>query len=154
MCKVLGIDLQTEDMIAKSFESYEIDELDNLISAGEKIQDSAKEAVGYINKYPELFKYVRKLNGLPKSFGLHACGKVIATRPLDEFLPSCYDGNGIRFLQGDMHDVEDVGLVKVDILGLRTLDQEYDTMEMTGKDGEYINPKAQGFFRSESSFNL
>lgn len=145
MCKVLGIDLQTEDMIAKSFESYEIDEIDNLISAGEKIPDSAKEAVAYINKYPELFKYVRKLNGLPKSFGLHACGKVIATRPLDEFLPSCYDGNGIRFLQGDMHDVEDVGLVKVDILGLRTLDQEYDTMEMTGKDGEYINPKTQDF---------
>lgn len=145
MCKVFNIDLATEGLISKSFESYEIDELDNLIEAGERMPESAKQAVEYINIYPELFKYVRKLTGLPKSFGLHPCGRVIATRPLDEYLPSCYDDNGIRYLQGDMHDVEDVGLVKVDILGLRTLDQEYETLEMSNQDKEYINPKTQDY---------
>lgn len=145
MCKVLDIDLKTEDEIAKAFELYEINEIDTLVAAGEKIPDSAKLAIQYINQYQVLFDYVRKLNGLPKSFGLHACGKVISTRPLDEFLPSCYDTDGVRYLQGDMHDVEDVGLVKIDVLGLRTLDQEYDTLEMSGNDIEYINPKNQNY---------
>lgn len=91
--------------------------------------------------YPELFEYVRKLNGLPKSFGLHACGKIISTRELDYFLPSCYDDDGVRFLQGDMHAVEDVGLVKIDLLGLRTLDQEYDTLEMSHQDMAFLDPR-------------
>ena len=141
MCRVLDIDLQCADEIAKSFEQYEIDEIDNMISGEIPTTGSASDAISFVRMYPVLFDYVRKLNGLPKSFGLHACGKVISTRELDEFLPSCYDDEGIRYLQGDMHDVEDVGLVKIDVLGLRTLDQEYDTLEMSGQTEEFINPK-------------
>lgn len=141
MCRVLDIDLLRADEIAKSFEQYEIEEIDNMISGEIPTTISASEAVSFVKIYPDLFDYVRKLNGLPKAFGLHACGKVISTRDLDEFLPSCYDDDGIRYLQGDMHDVEDVGLVKIDVLGLRTLDQEYDTLEMSGQTEEFISPK-------------
>ena len=141
MCKVLDIDLENADKIAKSFENYEISEIDMMISGEIDITNNAKEAISYVQKYEELFDFVRKLNGLPKSFGLHACGKVISTRELDYFLPSCYDADGVRYLQGDMHDVEDVGLVKIDVLGLRTLDQEYDTLEMSKENREFINPK-------------
>ena len=141
MCKVLDIDLETADRIAKSFENYEIGEIDLMISGEIDSTANAEEAISYVKKYDELFDYVRKLNGLPKSFGLHACGKVISTRELDYFLPSCYDADGVRYLQGDMHDVEDVGLVKIDVLGLRTLDQEYDTLEMSDEDKDFINPK-------------
>lgn len=141
LCKVLEIDLSTADMIAKSFENFEIDEIDQMITGAIPISGSAKQAIKFTKEYPELFEYVRKLNGLPKSFGLHACGKIISTRELDYFLPSCYDDNGVRFLQGDMHAVEDVGLVKIDLLGLRTLDQEYDTLEMTGQDMSFLDPR-------------
>lgn len=141
MCKVLDIPLETADKIAKSFGEYEIDEIVNMINGTIPIENSAKTAIGYVKSYPELFEYVQKLNGLPKSFGLHACGKIISVRDLDEFLPSCYDKSGIRFLQGDMHDVEDVGLVKVDVLGLRTLDAVYDTLEMSGESKEFLNTK-------------
>ena len=58
-------------------------------------------------------------------------------------MPSRYDTDGVRYLQGDMHDVEDVGLVKVDLLALRTLDHEYEALEMAGEEPEYIDPKAQ-----------
>lgn len=140
-CKVLDIDIETADRIAKAFSSYELDDIDAMISGVVKPIASANDAIYFVNNYPELFDYVRKLNGLPKSFGLHACGKVISTKELDYYLPSCYDADGIRYLQGDMHDVEDVGLVKIDVLGLRTLDQEYDTLEMTEESEEFINPK-------------
>ena len=141
MCKVLDISLSEADEIAKSFENYEIEEIDAMISGDIDKTPSAQAAISHVKKYTELFDYVRKLNGLPKSFGLHACGKIISTRELDYYLPSCYDANGIRFLQGDMHDVEDMGLVKIDVLGLRTLDQEYDTLEMSGESPEFLNPK-------------
>lgn len=72
---------------------------------------------------------------------VHNCGKIVATRDLDYYLPSCYDSNGIRYLQGDMHDVEDMGLVKIDVLGLRTLDAEYDTLEQSGEGPEFLDPK-------------
>lgn len=141
MARVLEIPLAEADVIAKSFENYEIDEIDNMINGSIDTPSNAKETILLVKKYDELFDYVRKLNGLPKSFGLHACGKIISTRELDYFLPSCYDKDGIRFLQGDMHDVEDMGLVKIDVLGLRTLDQEYDTYEMSSENYEFINPK-------------
>lgn len=141
MCKVLNIELQEADIIAKSFSEYEIEEIDMMISGDIPTPKSAEEAIRNTNKYKELFDYVRKLNGLPKSFGLHSCGKIISTSELDYFLPSCYDKTGIRFLQGDMHDVEDVGLVKVDVLGLRTVDQEYDTLELSNESIEFIDSK-------------
>ena len=144
MCKVLDISLEDADKIAKSFEEYELDEILSMINGDIPKEVSAQGAIENVQKYPKLFDYVKKLNGLPKSFGLHACGKIISTRDLDDFLPSCYDSNGIRYLQGDMHDVEDVGLVKVDVLGLRTLDQEYDTLEMSGETEDFIDP-AQNF---------
>ena len=141
MCKVLEIGLDEADRIAKSFENYEIDEIDHMIAKELPMPESAKNAIENVERYPELFEYVRKLNGLPKSFGLHACGKIVATRELDYYLPSCYDSNGIRYLQGDMHDVEGMGLVKIDVLGLRTLDAEFDTLEQSGEDAQFLNPK-------------
>lgn len=141
LCKVFGIELDEADRIAKSFESWEIDEIDRMIFGELETVEGAREAMAYVAACPELFDYVRHLSGLPKSFGLHACGKVVATRELDYYLPSCYDANGIRYLQGDMHDVEDVGLVKIDVLGLRTLDAEYDTLEQSGEDRAFLSPK-------------
>src|SRR5699024_2260871 len=141
MCKVLDIDLHTADEIARSFEDFEIDEIDAMIVGEIDEVPSAKPAIDNVKRYTELFDFVRKLNGLPKSFGLHACGKIIANNEFDYYLPSSYDADGIRFLQGDMHSVEDVGLVKIDVLGLRTLDQEYDTLEMSGESVEFITPK-------------
>ena len=141
MCKVLDIDLSTADIIAKAFENYEISEIDNMLDGDIDREASAETAIEMVCRYPELFEYVRKLCGLPKSFGLHACGKIVATQDLDYYLPSCYDEDGIRYLQGDKHSIEDVGLVKIDVLGLRTIDQEYDTLEQSKESVDFINPK-------------
>lgn len=152
MCKVLDINLETADKIAKAFEDFELDDIDNMINGNIDIMKTAEKAIEYVELYPELFEYVRKLNGLPKSFGLHACGKIISTRELDYYLPSCYDKNGIRFLQGDMHDVEDVGLVKIDLLGLRTLDHEYDSLNLANESIDFISPKQD--FTNEKVLNI
>ncbi len=62
------------------------------------------------------------LEGLSRNAGKHAGGIVIAPQPLTEFMPLyCEQGSDTAVTQFDMSDVEAVGLLKFDFLGLRTL---------------------------------
>ena len=62
------------------------------------------------------------LEGLARNAGKHAGGIVIAPQPLVEYMPLyCEQGGGTTVTQFDMSDVEAVGLLKFDFLGLRTL---------------------------------
>jgi DNA polymerase-3 subunit alpha len=64
----------------------------------------------------------RKLEGITRNAGRHAGGVVIAPDPLTSFMPLyCEQGSEITSTQFDMGDVEAIGLVKFDFLGLRTL---------------------------------
>ena len=94
----------------------------------------------YKNLYPELFEYAQRLAGLPKSFGSHPCGKVASMNDIVYYNAVDINDNGEVILQGDMHTAEDLGLIKADFLGLRTVDIIYDTLDMIGKDYEYIAP--------------
>lgn len=94
----------------------------------------------YINKYPELFDYAQKLAGLPKSFGAHPCGRCCCVQETVYYNATDINEEGEYILQGDMHTAEDLGLIKADFLGLRTVDVIYDTLEQIGKDYQYIAP--------------
>ncbi|MGE3390622.1 MAG: DNA polymerase III subunit alpha, partial [Gammaproteobacteria bacterium] len=62
------------------------------------------------------------LEGISRNAGKHAGGIVIAPRPITEFMPLyCEQGSDTAVTQFDMSDVEAVGLLKFDFLGLRTL---------------------------------
>ncbi len=64
----------------------------------------------------------RALEGLARSAGKHAAGVVIAPGPLTDFMPLyCEQGATQTVTQLDMGDVESIGLVKFDFLGLRNL---------------------------------
>ena len=146
--RALGIEFNEVKEITKSLEDYELNDVLDLIEINKNNPnkpDIVKKFEKYIEKYPELFAISKKLIGLPSSFGLHPCGRVIVMQDLDYYTASCYHENGERYLQGDMHDIEDLGIVKIDALGLRTVDVIYDTLELISKDYEYINPKKLDF---------
>jgi len=70
----------------------------------------------------EIWDMALQLEGLTRNVGKHAGGVVIAPSKLTDFSPLfCDDGGGGLVTQYDKSDVEDVGLVKFDFLGLRTL---------------------------------
>lgn len=88
----------------------------------------------YYEKYPLWFKYVMKLEGLPKSRGKHAGGVLITPKPLVEYCPLCLDKDGEQMVQLEMHNaMDDLGLVKMDLLGLKTLDVVDDTLNFINK---------------------
>ncbi|MEE8320575.1 MAG: DNA polymerase III subunit alpha [Gammaproteobacteria bacterium] len=69
-----------------------------------------------------LIDLARKLEGISRNAGRHAGGVVIAPEPLTRYMPLyCEQGSDITTTQFDMGDVEAIGLVKFDFLGLRTL---------------------------------
>ncbi|MDX2164587.1 MAG: DNA polymerase III subunit alpha [Gammaproteobacteria bacterium] len=69
-----------------------------------------------------LFDLAKKLEGLTRNAGKHAGGVVIAPSKLTDFTPIyCEPGSQHLVSQFDKNDIEEVGLVKFDFLGLRTL---------------------------------
>lgn len=127
--RVLGIPFDITNEMTSQLENETINEV---IELG--LLDKYKE------RYPELFDYAKRLAGLPKSFGSHPCGKVAAMDDIVFYNAVDINDNGEVILQGDMHTAEDLGLIKADFLGLRTVDVIYDTLEMIGKDYDYIAP--------------
>lgn len=93
--------------------------LKELVGKNEKLDKIYKE-------FPLWFKYVMKLEGLPKSRGRHASGTLLTPKPVLNYTPLCRDNCGNLMSMYDMHNCQDtkggMGLCKEDILGLLTLD--------------------------------
>ena len=127
--KVLGVPFEITNEMTKNLEDETIEE-----ALDRGVLDKYKD------QHPELFEYASKLSGLPKSFSMHPCGKVVCMENAVLYNAIELSDTGEWVLQGDMHTADDLGLVKIDLLGLRTLDVIYDVLDMISKDYRYIAP--------------
>lgn len=74
------------------------------------------------DREPRLIPALRRLEGIHRNESIHAGGVVISHRPIDEIAPTFQKGGvGRKSLQFEMDDAAKVGLLKMDILGLKTL---------------------------------
>ncbi len=71
-----------------------------------------------------------RIEGTNKTFGVHAAGVVISSEPLDEIVPLQKNNDGSVITQYFMEDMESLGLLKMDFLGLRNLDIIQKTVEL------------------------
>jgi DNA polymerase-3 subunit alpha len=91
------------------------------------IEDSFNEfdvCKEFNEKYPEVLFHSRKLEGLAKNLGIHAAGCIVSPVPLVDVIPletRKHKDVHVIVSAGDLHDVAANGLVKLDVLGLRTL---------------------------------
>lgn len=69
----------------------------------------------------ELIDMSRKLEGLPRHTSMHAAGVVISQKSVDEYVPLSLGSDGSVVAQFTMTTLEELGLLKMDFLGLRTL---------------------------------
>ena len=107
-----------------------VDSIAKLIpmSLGITLEDALKEEPALRKRYEEeedtraILDLAMSLEGLKRNAGKHAGGVVIAPSKLTDFSPLfCEAGGGSVVTQFDKDDVETIGLVKFDFLGLRTL---------------------------------
>ncbi|WP_425493878.1 DNA polymerase III subunit alpha [Dyella silvatica] len=128
--RVLGMGYNAVDKIAKLIPPRPLDlTLSDALGRSEK---SKKETDRVVKEFCDLYEQdeeakslvdlALKLENLTRNAGKHAGGVVIAPTPLTDFAPLyCEPGGGGVVTQYDKDDVEAVGLVKFDFLGLRTL---------------------------------
>ncbi|WP_137909116.1 DNA polymerase III subunit alpha [Dolichospermum planctonicum] len=71
-----------------------------------------------------------RIEGTNKTFGVHAAGVVISAEPLDELVPLQRNNDGSVITQYFMEDLESLGLLKMDFLGLRNLTLIQKTIDL------------------------
>lgn len=124
--RVLGLPYGEVDRVAKLIPHelgisiaearQESEELNNLSKANPKIA--------------YLLSIAEKIEGFPRHASTHAAGVVIAGEPLTTYLPLGRSNEDEVITQFPMEDVESLGLLKMDFLGLRTLTVLRDTIEL------------------------
>ncbi|HRD41252.1 MAG TPA: DNA polymerase III subunit alpha [Prochlorococcaceae cyanobacterium AMR_MDS_5431] len=72
----------------------------------------------------------RRIEGTNKTFGVHAAGVVISAQPLDELVPLQLNNEGQIITQYFMEDIESMGLLKMDFLGLKNLTMIDKTIDL------------------------
>ena len=86
----------------------------------------------------ELIDMSRRLEGLPRHTSMHAAGVVICSRPAEDLVPLSRGADGSITTQFTMTTIEELGLLKMDFLGLRTLTVLRDAVKLvkqsTGKE--------------------
>ena len=124
-----------------------------------------REAYQQDQEVKYLIDMAKRLEGLPRHTSMHAAGVVIGQRAMDEFVPLSRAQDGTITTQFTMTTLEELGLLKMDFLGLRTLtviqngvpagkfrhEELHEGVE-TGESGGYhsrggiVPPGADGFY--------
>jgi DNA polymerase-3 subunit alpha len=81
-----------------------------------------------------ILDYAFVLEGLYRNPGVHAAGVVISGKPLIDILPLCRDKNGDPVTQYPLDPVSEIGLIRMDFLGLKALTENQTTVEMIRDD--------------------
>jgi len=105
------------------------------ITIGEAI-DMVPELKTLYNSEPrirELLDNAKVLEGMPRHASTHAAGVVISSAPLTEYVP-LYCNEGLISTQFPMTTLEELGLLKMDFLALRTITVIRDTLDLIKKD--------------------
>ena len=80
--------------------------------------------------YQRWIDMAMRIEGMNKSVGIHAAGVVISAERLDEIVPLQRNDDGAVFTQYFMEDIESLGLLKMDFLGLKNLTMIQKTLDL------------------------
>ena len=113
--RALNVPLSTVDLITKKIPGGP-----NITLQGSIDDDPELKALRDAPEHKELFDISLKIEGCARHSSVHAAGVVITDKPLIERVPLCKTGDVVT-TQWTMDVIEEVGLLKMDFLGLRTL---------------------------------
>src|SRR5438128_1373928 len=130
VARVMGLTVRDGDRIAKMIPN----ELNITLSSAAERNPERKRAVATEPQTKQLMQHAMALEGLSRSAGVHAAGVVISDRDLSDYVPLCRDVKGNDIVsQYSMNPLNDLGLLKMDFLGLKTLTVIEDTVTLIRK---------------------
>lgn len=162
VARVLDLPYSTGDRIARMIPGDLKMTLDKALEINPELKQLCEtdEQIGY------LMKMARRLEGLPRHTSMHAAGVVITQLPVEDYVPLSRGADGTITTQFGMTTLEELGLLKMDFLGLRTLTVIHDATELAeeteGKTngGEATaklsseNERLTGVFQGTEEYNL
>ncbi|HEX2458185.1 MAG TPA: DNA polymerase III subunit alpha [Vicinamibacterales bacterium] len=125
VARVMDIPYADADRVAKAVPPA----LDMTLAKALEESPALKEMEQKDERVKELLAIARRLEGMTRHASVHAAGVVIAPRPLTEFVPLYKSPKDEIVTQWAMKEVERVGLLKMDFLGLSTLTLIRDALE-------------------------
>jgi len=160
--RALGMPYQSVDTVAKMIPT----ELNITLEKALLISNDLKDIYNSDPKYKELIDMARKLEGMPRHSSTHAAGVVITREPASFYVPLQKNDEAI-VTQFTMTTLEELGLLKMDFLGLRNLtvidhcqkqirkkNSEFDINNISLEDEQVFkmlsNGDTQGVFQFES----
>ncbi len=131
--KAYGWDLETLNRLTAEIRSYS--------PAGvERYAGVIRRHLGEAPLVESFLRSVASLEGCPRHLGLHSGGMLFTREPLYRYTPVQRSANGVRVAQFDKDDVEALGLIKFDVLGLRMLATISEARELVARhEGERID---------------
>lgn len=127
--RAMGIPYSTVDSVAKLVPNDFHITIDEAIEKSDDLADLMKNDP-QIN---ELIETARKVEGMPRNTSTHAAGVVITRDPVSTYVPLATN-DGVIVTQYIMTSLEELGLLKMDFLGLRRLTANDDAAKITGVD--------------------
>lgn len=123
--RVMGIGYSEVDKIAKEIPFALNMTIDKALDLNPELHKMYTEN----NSAKELIDIARSIEGLPRHASTHAAGVVISKRPVDYYVPLYMQQDESVTTQFPMGTLEELGLLKMDFLGLRTLTVIQKTLE-------------------------
>jgi len=130
--RVMGYTFSEVDRLAKAIPDELNITLDSAIKKSPEFRKMSE------NEYKELVDHSLVLEGMNRHASIHAAGVVIAPGELTDFVPLYKSSSGDITTQYDMKGLEDLGLLKMDFLGLRNLTVINKAIELIKLKGEQV----------------
>ena len=108
-------------------------ELNITLERALKTSPDLRKAYEENEQVKELIDASMRLEGLPRHTSMHAAGVVISQKDIDEYVPLSLGSDGSPTTQFTMTTLEELGLLKMDFLGLRTLTVIQDAIKLAEK---------------------
>jgi DNA polymerase-3 subunit alpha len=128
--RVTGLSYAEGDRLAKMIPN----ELNITLASAVEKNPELRRAIATEPATRQVFEYGKFLEGMSRGVGVHAAGVVIGDRDLMEYIPLCRDVNGKEVItQYPMNPLTELGLLKMDFLGLKNLTVIEDTIALIRK---------------------
>lgn len=115
--RVMGIDSKAADRLAKVIPSKPGTTLKEAVTVSSELKTLLQQS----EELQRVFQTALKVEGLPRHTSTHAAGVVLSEEPLTQVVPIQEGHDGVYLTQYAMNYLEDLGLLKMDFLGLRNL---------------------------------
>ncbi|GGO95408.1 DNA polymerase III subunit alpha [Wenjunlia tyrosinilytica] len=131
----LSLDPEEVGRLAKSFPHIRARDAGAALAELPELRDVAARK----DRYGRLWELVERLDALPRGIAMHPCGVLLSDASLLRRTPVVPSGEGFPMSQFDKDDVEDLGLLKLDVLGVRMQSaMAHATAEVERETGERV----------------